>query len=224
MDSIKPCGLDHFGHRSTVGILWRYGSVARSRQTSEVSTRSANADVETYFKPNADLSNLGRTVPYYSEAHADAGVAFADMTAEQKKLYYPEGGPQHGDQIIVLQAHAGGLDAGKVEGAVKVRSDRLQWASPEWHRKLGEEVDQPIADNIASNSDGTAIKTAILGFYRDTIWRGALPLEATGGRRFDLYFTSTDSQWRSYDSLKSYASAAFTSAETELVSDMDKVF
>ncbi|SLN59802.1 hypothetical protein ROA7450_03102 [Roseovarius albus] len=176
------------------------------------------------FKPNADLSNLGRTVPYYSEAHADAGVAFADMTAEQKKLYYPEGGPQHGDQIIVLQAHAGGLDAGKVEGAVKVRSDRLQWASPEWHRKLGEEVDQPIADNIASNSDGTAIKTAILGFYRDTIWRGALPLEATGGRRFDLYFTSTDSQWRSYDSLKSYASAAFTSAETELVSDMDKVF
>ncbi len=175
------------------------------------------------FKPTADLSQLGRKVPYYSKAHADSGIALSAMTPEQRQQYYPAGGPQPGDEIIVLQAHAGGLDAGVVDGGSKARGERLQWASPEWHSKLAEEVDQPIADNIASNADGATIKSAILGYYRDTIWRGAVPLGGSGPR-FDLYYTSSDGQWRDYEAMKTYAAAKFTEAETALTTDMNRVF
>lgn len=185
----------------------------------EVRTPTSNL----IFKPTAPLAQLGRTVPYYSKAHADSGKAWETLTDAEKLQFYPTDGPRRGEQVITLQAHAGGLDAGKVEGGQRKRADRLQWASPEWHSKLAEKVDQPLADNIASNADGTTIKTAILGFYQDTIWQGAVPLGG-GARKFDLYFTSSDAQWRDYDALKSYASTAYTTAETKLTTDMNRVF
>lgn len=174
------------------------------------------------FKPNAQLSQLGRTVKYYSKSHAESGIALEDMTADQRNQYYPANGPQPEDDIVVLQAHAGGLDAGKVEGGTRARGERLQWASPEWHTKLADAVSQPIDDNIASNADGTTIKAAVLGYYRDTIWQGATQLG--GNARFNLYYTSSDSQWRDYEALKTYADGKYTEAEGKLQTDMDKVF
>ncbi|WP_341368405.1 DUF4157 domain-containing protein [Yoonia sp. BS5-3] len=174
------------------------------------------------FKPNAPLSQLGRTVKFYSKAHAESGIALADMSPDQRREYYPANGPQPEDDIIVLQAHAGGLDAGKVENGTRSRGERLQWASPEWHTKLADAVSQPIDDNIASNADGGTIKTAIMGYYRDTIWQGATQLG--GSHRFNLYYTSSDSQWRDYEALKTYASGKYTEAESALETDMNKVF
>lgn len=174
------------------------------------------------FKPNASLSQLGRTVPYFSRAHADSGIS-GELTPEQRQQYYPEGGPQARDPIVVLQAHAGGLDAGVVENGTRAQGDKLQWASPEWHSQLVRAVDQPIADNIASNADGSTIKSTILGFYRDTIWRGAVPLPGSGPR-FDLYYTSYDDQWRDYEAMKRYAAARYAEAEFELTRDMNRVF
>lgn len=175
------------------------------------------------FTPTAKLSQLGRKVPYYSTAHAESGIAYSAMTTEQQDKYYPKPGPRFEEPIIVLQAHAGGLDAGKVAGTAWVRGERLQWASPEWHQKLSEGIDQPLADNIASNADGTTIQNAILDFYRTTIWRGAVQLEGTEPR-FDLYFTSSDGLWRDYKALKKYAALQFDEAEAALETNMKKVF
>ena len=54
------------------------------------------------FHPNAKLSQIGRTVPYYSKTHAEhaeSGTAFKKLTQEQQRQFYPEGGPQPGEPI-----------------------------------------------------------------------------------------------------------------------------
>lgn len=180
------------------------------------------------FKPQAGLANADRTIPYISKAHAASGIAYVDLTAEQRDAFYPASGPAHLEDMPVLQAHAGGLDAGTMPDAdtmphASLERTKLQDSSPDWHDQLKDRLNQPLNDNIASTADGTAIKDAILGFYRETIWQGAQRLPAPKQVHFDLYYTSTDSQWRTYGQLKDYARRSYSQTVDELTSDITRV-
>ena len=123
-----------------------------------------------------------------------------------------------------MQAHAGGLDAGTLSGGQLSRGAELQWSSPDWHIQLEQRLNRPIDDNIASDADGPAIRDAILGYYRETIWQGAQRLPAPKRVHFDLYYTSTDSQWRTYGQLKDHARRTYTQTVSDLETDMNRVF
>ena len=176
------------------------------------------------FKPHAGLAHADRTIPFISRAHANSGIAFADLTDVQRDDFYPTGGPGHLEETPVMQAHAGGLDAGTLSGGQLSRGAELQWSSPDWHIQLEQRLNRPIDDNIASDADGPAIRNAILGYYRETIWQGAQRLPAPKRVHFDLYYTSTDSQWRTYGQLKDHARRTYTQTVSDLETDMNRVF
>ncbi|MCQ0091218.1 DUF4157 domain-containing protein [Roseovarius sp. M141] len=175
------------------------------------------------FKPQSGLANADRTIPYFSKAHVNSGEAYNDLSADQKTEFYPATGPAHMEQVPVLQAHAGGLDAGTLAGGQVARGAQLQWSSPDWHGQLGDRLNGPINDNIASTADGLAIKDAILGFYRETIWQGAQRLPAPKRVHFDFYYSSSDAQWRTYGQLKDNSRRAYSATVDALESDITRV-
>ena len=204
-------------HIETTGELDSASGLAKLIQfQNEVRTNTS----DLIFKPHSEFGGAGETVPFFSRAHADSNIPLSELTDAQMQAFYPTGTPQPEDDIRTLQAHAGGLDAGSASGGTRVRARELQQTSPAWHSALETSINQPISDNLASTQDLSTISNVILSHYRSTIWQGAQRLPAVNRVHFDLYYTSADSQWRTYGQLKDHAARIYGEVLSDLETDM----
>lgn len=172
------------------------------------------------FKPDAALNHIAKEIRFVSKKHGEFGKPFDELTDDEKDQAYPQGGPQHGQMVRVIQGHAGGLYSGKIDGGELKRGRNMQWSSPDWHAKLATNLLQPLEDNLASNGDGTTIRDAITDFYEDTIWQGSK--ELPGDPKYDLYFTSGHEDALTYDDLKAHAQSVYDSSVPALTDDVEE--
>jgi len=173
------------------------------------------------FRPKAALQHIEREFGYVSHAHMRSGTPYKELSPEQHAEFYPDTGPEFGEPVPILQAHAGGLDALEMDEEVKRRP--LSAPSDDWHRQLIDRIAAPLRDSLVEVEEARALKAEILGHYRSTIWRGKQRLPAVQKAHFDAYYTSSDGQTRSYGELKAYAGRAYHRTLSELTKDIDEV-
>lgn len=122
----------------------------------------------------------------------------------------------------VLQGHAGGLKARKLEGEAALGWTTLQSASPAWHKALRKQVANYAADDsLLDIKEFSEIKRNIVDFAGKTLWKGVQNLDpAPAGDRFQLYFLTSHTGAITYDKLKADAKATYDAVLADLKENM----
>jgi hypothetical protein len=194
------------------------GAFALIRFQHEVRTPTS----DLMFQPGSALPHLDRTINYLSPRHYQALLHGVEPNEEQLASYY-EGLPAETTPVPAIQAHAGGLRAFRRSGAAISDDVRLEAASTHWHGLLEERIHQPLSDFALSDAELNQWRAPIVDFFQETIWQGAVPLPATQGARFDLYFLTSRQAVLTYEGLRSHAGTAYAATLANLNADMERV-
>lgn len=155
------------------------------------------------FRPRAGYPSSEQKVEYKSPAHI-ASEQYRDISpvalpAELQKQWYPANGPQPGERRGVLQGHPGAIYAYALRGDFSAEIKPQVAGHGRWDQDLAKQVTEEIEGNVVTFRDVKEMGENILGFFRETIWRG----EAAPTNPLKLYFrSSSPSTEISYEALK----------------------
>ena len=180
------------------------------------------------FKPGLDFQGGHVTVRYKARPHRESDT-YRDtpmdrLPQDKRNAWYPANHPEEGDVVGVLQAHSGGLYAyahgGKFRDALVTQSA----GSTSWHNTLKERANAAADELVSPPYEGGALKSAIIGYYQDTIWTGATQPLAAAGKRFPNYYRSpSESAPTSYGALRSEFQSDAKAAIDALTEQIDGV-
>ena len=216
-----PASIGYAAIEATAGRFRADGSLDEASGVAnfiEFQNEVRTPTTDLVFKPGSFAEVSSATLPYISRAHDLSGKGYNTLTPAEKASFYPSSGPHFGQEVPVLQAHAGGLRA-RAERGGALDWTHAQDASPRWHINLQARITTRIEGDVAMRAMAE-VRDAILGFYAETIWHNSPDLSDT---RFDLYQQAGSSAIMGYAQIKAHAATVFQRNYDELRDNMNRV-